>query len=104
MALGKLLKLGGIDNSVPRTQQSVGRFRVARNVRPTNDGFIIPRTAQENISATVPEIEYIHYITRYVDGSFLIVASILEDDNYYLQMYKASKGWTTIERLPSLLP
>lgn len=43
MAIGKMLKLGGIDNSPPKTDQSVGRFRVARNVQPTPDGRLIPR-------------------------------------------------------------
>lgn len=38
-----MLNLGGMDNSSPKTAQSNGRFRVARNVQPTPDGRIIPR-------------------------------------------------------------
>jgi len=38
-----MLTLGGMDNSSPKTDQSNGRFRVARNVQPTPDGRIIPR-------------------------------------------------------------
>lgn len=43
MSLGKLLRLGGIDNRPPKTDQSVGGFRVARNVMPTPDMTLVPR-------------------------------------------------------------
>jgi hypothetical protein len=38
-----MLNLGGIDNRPPKADQSVGRFRVARNVMPTPDNRLIPR-------------------------------------------------------------
>jgi hypothetical protein len=73
VALGKLLKLGGIDNSIPRTQQSLGRFRVARNVRPTVDGYIVPRSGQEDLGMLPAGINYIHYMSQHNNDKLSIV-------------------------------
>lgn len=54
-----------MDNSVPQTDQSIGRFRVARNVMPTNDGFIIPRKAQEDLALIPNTVKYISYMCQH---------------------------------------
>jgi hypothetical protein len=40
-----MLNLGGMENSLPKTNQNPSRFRVARNVQPTTNGRIIPRSS-----------------------------------------------------------
>ena len=90
MALGKILRLGGIDNSAPKTDQSVGRFRVARNVLPTPDGTIIPRYDFEIASPSAPNVrEYLH-ITEY-DGSSLEFVAVQDGSSgdEKLQLYKS---------------
>lgn len=78
MALGKVLNLGGMDNSLPKTAQSNGRFRVARNVIPTPDGDIIPRAEVSEIAGQSNNFRYIHYQTQY-DSSII---SIVSEDTY----------------------
>jgi hypothetical protein len=69
-----MLKLGGMENKLPRTEQSLGRFRVARNVMPTPDGEIIPRNEVSEIAGQSTNFRYIHYYTEY-DTSMLSVVS-----------------------------
>lgn len=82
MALGKLLKLGGIDNSIPRTQQSLGRFRVARNVRPTVDGYIVPRSGQEDIENLPPTVDYVHYMSQHNEERLSVVKNSSDSKLY----------------------
>ena len=92
--LGKMLKLGGIDNSIPQTDQSVGRFRVARNVMPTNDGFIIPRKAQEDLELLPNTVKYISYMCQHNDERL----SILLDNtggSDFLAMWSTESGVAT---------
>lgn len=89
MALGKLLKLGGMENSLPKTDQSLGRFRVARNVLPTPDGDIIPRSECAEIAGQSNNFRYIHYYTQYDDD----ILSIVSEDHdtsgtYTYHLYK----------------
>lgn len=87
MALGKALKLGGIENKLPKTEQSVGRFRVARNVQPTPDGRIIPRYDYTEIPGQVENRRYISFMAQY-DNSMLSIASDDTDLDYTQNLYK----------------
>lgn len=73
MALGKMLNLGGIDNTPPKTNQATGKFRVARNVYPTPDGRIIPRHEGEYVAGQ-PNIQFYDDLANY-DGNVLKVTS-----------------------------
>ena len=74
MALGKMLNLGGIDNRPPKANQTMGRFRVARNVYPTPDGRIIPRYDYATPVSQPSRVKAYHHITQY-DTSALSVLS-----------------------------
>jgi hypothetical protein len=74
VAIGKMLTLGGMENKLPKTDQSVGRFRVARNVMPTPDMEIIPRSEVAEIPGQSSNFRYIHHYTQY-DTSMLSVVS-----------------------------
>jgi hypothetical protein len=50
VALGKMLKLGGLENSAPNTGQSPNKFKVAKNVSFTKDGYITPRSSMEGFT------------------------------------------------------
>lgn len=63
-----------MDNSLPKTDQGMGRFRVARNVYPTPDGDIIPRSEFEEIAGQSSNFRYVNYHTQY-DSSILSVVS-----------------------------
>jgi len=70
VALGKILNLGGIDNRPPKTNQSLGRFRVARNVMPTPDNCLIPRYDNAEPDLQPTDIRCTHHIANY-DGRAL---------------------------------
>lgn len=72
MALGKILNLGGIENSSPRADQSPEGFRVARNVMPTPDGSLIPRYHWEEPESQPTEIKNICNISQY-DNDVLVL-------------------------------
>ena len=63
-----------MDNSLPKTAQSNGRFRVARNVIPTPDGDIIPRSELSEISGQSSNFRYIHYQTQYNNDILSVVS------------------------------
>ncbi len=89
MATGKLLKLGGMENSLPKTDQSNGRFRVARNVLPTPDGDIIPRSEVAEIAGQSSNFRYINYITQYGDSRLAVVSEDKDSSGLTaLQLYK----------------
>ncbi len=78
-----------MDNSSPRTDQSVGRFRVARNVLPTPDGKLIPRSELAAIPGQPSDMRYIHYYTPYGVNS-LSIASANLSGSLIKHLYKDS--------------
>jgi hypothetical protein len=60
-----MLKLGGIENSSPKTEQSLGRFRVARNVYPTPDGRLIPRYDYGSSDSLPVDTVMVSHIAQY---------------------------------------
>lgn len=60
-----MLKLGGIENGSPKTEQSLGRFRVARNVYPTPDGRLIPRNDYGSSDSLPPDTVMVSHIAQY---------------------------------------
>ncbi len=67
-----MLKLGGLENSPPKTDQSPNKFRRANNVTFTNDGYITPRPGF-NASTTIgsPAWKRISHMTTYGNGGLL---------------------------------
>lgn len=90
MALGKMLNLGGIDNRPPKANQTMGRFRVARNVMPTPDGRIIPRYDWEQLPVIPTRIKATHLITQYDNSSLAVVSRDFYNtgDADFYQLYK----------------
>lgn len=82
MALGKLLNLGGMENKLPKTDQSIGKFRVARNVYRTPDNRLIPRYDNAEHFTTTGTDRYIHYYTTY-GSSMLSLRSYEASPGYY---------------------
>jgi hypothetical protein len=72
VALGKMLNLGGMENSVPKTTQNPNRFRVARNVQPSIDGRIIPRSSYETPNGQPTEILRYEHLTQYNENIFKV--------------------------------
>jgi hypothetical protein len=100
MALGKMLKLGGIDNRPPKANQTLGKFRVARNVYPTPDGRLIPRYDNEEIAGQVSTIKCVHNIAQYGND---ILSLVSEDDGFsgakyafYKNNTKIPSGWGSV--------
>ena len=50
MAIGKMLNLGGLENSPPNTSQSPNRFKVAKNVVINKNNHITPRPSMEGFT------------------------------------------------------
>lgn len=90
-----MLKLGGIDNSSPKTAQTPGRFRVARNVYPTRDGRLIPRydyALQNNLPAGTINV---HDIAQY-GSDVLYFTSYFSDPDYFGRFVKNSEICPTL--------
>lgn len=84
MALGKILNLGGIDNRPPKTNQSMGRFRVARNVMPTPDNCVIPRYDNVEPNQTI-DIRCVHHIADYNGNPLrLVTEGEFDDLKFYI--------------------
>ena len=99
MALGKMLRLGGMDNSAPKTDQSTGRFRVARNVLPTPDGRILPRNAQENLPSFFPaDTAYIQYMSQHLEENLAVICRdpVPGGVSMYQELYKFDTAATRI--------
>jgi hypothetical protein len=45
-----MLELGGLENSAPNTSQTPNKFKVAKNVSFTKDGYITPRSSMEGFT------------------------------------------------------
>lgn len=90
MALGKMLNLGGIDNRPPKANQTMGRFRVARNVMPTPDGRIIPRYDWEQLATIPTRVKVAHHITQYGGLPLAVVSRDIANvgDADYYALYK----------------
>jgi hypothetical protein len=100
VALGKMLRLGGMDNSAPKTDQSTGRFRVARNVLPTPDGRILPRNAQTNIPNIFPaDTAYIQYMSQHLEENLAVICRdpVPGGASMYQELYKFD---TVATRIP----
>ena len=69
-----MLKLGGMENKSPKTEQTTGRFRVARNVMPTSEGTLIPRYDWTTPATQLADTKAIHNIANY-EGEPLEFAS-----------------------------
>lgn len=52
MATGKMLRLGGLENSPPNTSQTANRFKVANNVVITSENYMTPRPSMTGFSQT----------------------------------------------------
>jgi len=94
VALGKMLNLGGMENSLPKTTQNPNRFRVARNVQPSVDGRIIPRSSYETQSGQPGGIAKYKYLKDYDTSVF----KMAEDFNsiryeYYLNNNKIPSSY-----------
>ena len=66
-----MLKLGGLENSAPNTGQSPNKFKVAKNVSFTKDGYITPRPSMEGFTGNdvfpgTPVLRWTHF-TSYSD-------------------------------------
>jgi hypothetical protein len=72
MALGKILNLGGIENSSPRADQSPNGFRVARNVMPTPDGSVIPRYHWTEPDGQPSDIKSVCHICQYNQDALIL--------------------------------
>jgi hypothetical protein len=69
-----MLNLGGIDNRPPKANQTMGRFRVARNVYPTPDGRLIPRYDWGRDLGQLTNIKTYHHISNYKNQPLSIVS------------------------------
>jgi hypothetical protein len=69
-----MLNLGGIDNRPPKANQTMGRFRVARNVYPTPDGRLIPRYDWGRDLGQPANIKTYHHISNYKNQPLSIVS------------------------------
>ncbi len=84
-----MLNLGGMENSLPKTTQTPNRFRVARNVQPSVDGRIIPRSSYESQSGQPASIEFFPLLKDYNNSVFKMALYNDglggEEYRYYLQ-------------------
>jgi len=80
-----MLNLGGMENSLPKTTQTPNRFRVARNVQPSVDGRIIPRSSYETPSGQPSGIAKYKYIKDYDTSVFKMAEDfVINKYQYYL--------------------
>ena len=93
MAIGKMLKLGGIDNRPPKADQTMGKFRVARNVYCTPDNRLIPRYDNTS-SPLVGAIKCVHNISQYGDS----VLSFYSNDPGIGYAYRLQKDGAVLPR------
>ena len=102
MALGKLLELGGIDNRPPKTSQTAGKFRVARNVYPTPDKRIIPRYDNTEVVSQPSNVKCVHSLTKYEENTISLVSensgfgSGTEIYQWYVHTTNSNTGGTLI--------
>jgi hypothetical protein len=56
VAIDKKLRLGGMENSPPKADQSPNRFKVANNVTFTDEGYITPRASMSGFTGNTVSI------------------------------------------------
>ena len=104
MALGKMLNLGGIDNRPPKANQSMGRFRVARNVYPTPDGTLIPRYDCDYEGDAPLRVKAYHHITQYGSDTLRVVSRDHFNTGAGTEVYQVYKGIDLIPGTPAASP
>ena len=92
MAIGKMLNLGGIDNRPPKTNQSINRFRVARNVYPTPDGKLIPRYDWESPGGMPVRVKAYHHITQYSGDPLSVTSQDIFNTGPSTEQYRFFRG------------
>lgn len=83
MALGKMLNLGGMENSLPKTTQNPNRFRQAVNVQPTVEGKIIPRSSYETAGGQPANIKRFSLLKDYQNSLFKMAVNSSDVYDYY---------------------
>jgi hypothetical protein len=84
VALGKMLNIGGMENSSPKTAQNPNRFRVARNVKPNPQGVISPRNSFTTPSGQPSNIKRYPLLTQYNTSILKMAVNSSDIYNYYL--------------------
>jgi hypothetical protein len=84
VALGKMLNIGGMENSSPKTAQNPNRFRVARNVKPNSQGVISPRNSFTTPAGQPANIRRYPLLTQYDNSILKMAVASTNVYNYYL--------------------
>lgn len=82
MAIGKMLKLGGLENSVSNTTPSPNKFKIANNVSFNKDGFITPRYPLSQVT-DILDWKYPTVLTSYANSSSLFCFGVKLGSNYF---------------------
>lgn len=90
-----MLNLGGIDNRPPKANQSLGRFRVARNVMPTPENTVIPRYDNAEPSGQSADIRCTFHITQY-DKDILSLVSKSSGGSFGTEYFQFQKNYSAI--------
>lgn len=79
-----MLNLGGMENSLPKTNQNPSRFRVARNVQPTTNGRIIPRSSYATGSGQPANIKRYVHLKDYDTSIFKMAVNSSDNYTYFM--------------------
>jgi len=96
VALGKMLNMGGIDNRPPKANQSLGRFRIARNVMPTPENTLIPRYDWTTPNGQPSTARCIHHITSYDNDPLAVYSSDLSGSGAGAEEYCIYRNTTKV--------
>ena len=99
-----MLNLGGIDNRPPKANQSMGRFRVARNVQPTPDGRIIPRYDWDGPSGMPVRVRAYHHMTQYNGDALSVVSRDYANTGAGTEVYQIYRNTTLVAGSPAGSP
>ena len=99
-----MLNLGGIDNRPPKANQSMGRFRVARNVYPTPDNRIIPRYYHETPALQPVRVRAYHHITQYNEDALSVVSRDYANTGAGTEVYQIYRNTTLVPGCPAGSP
>ncbi len=89
MAIGKMLQLGGLENTPPTTNQSANRFKVAKNVSFNKSFQITPRPPLQAFTENTNVSLWTH-ITNYSLDSEMLKFGIDTDSSMLRKAYKNS--------------
>ena len=81
-----------MENSLPRTNQNPNRFRLARNVQPTVEGEIIPRSSYETANGQPTSIKRFPLLKEYNNSLFKMVVTGSDEYDYYLSNARIPKS------------